>query len=317
MKIGFVLPISESDATRQTPPYAEIRDLALGAEDAGFDSVWLYDHLLYRFGDPPTTRGVWEIWTLLSALAEATERVELGALVLCVPFRNPALLAKMADTLEEVSGGRFILGLGAGWHKPEFDAFGFPFDHKVDRFEEALAIILPLMREGKVDFAGTHYRAAGCELRPRGSRSGGPPILIGSSGPRMLRLTAQHADQWNTCWLGQPAALAPRQRDLEAACTEVGRDPSTLEVTVGVTVAYPDLNPARPGEPPDPAKALFGTPEDIAAGLKGYADLGVSHVMCACSPTNAATLALLTEALQAYQALEDGPDRPRRRDLPA
>ncbi len=317
MKVGFVLPISESDATRQTPGYTEIRDLALGAEAAGFDSVWLYDHLLYRFGDPLTTRGVWEIWTLLSALAEATERVEVGALVLCVPFRNPALLAKMADTLEEVSGGRFILGLGAGWHKPEFDAFGFPFDHKVDRFEEALGIILPLMREGKVDFSGTYYRAEDCELRPRGSRPGGPPILIGASGPRMLRLTAQHADQWNTCWLGQPAALASRRKDLEAACAEVGRDPSTLEVTVGVTVAYPELSPAgAEAEPPDPAKALFGSPEDIAAGLKGYADLGVSHVMCACNPTNAATLALLTEALLAYRAMEDGQDRRAGSELP-
>ncbi len=316
MKVGFVLPISESDATHQTPRYAEIRDLALGAEEAGFDSLWLYDHLLYRFGDPPTTRGVWEIWTLLSALAEATQRVELGALVMCVPFRNPALLAKMADTLEEVSGGRFILGLGAGWHKPEFDAFGFPFDRKVDRFEEALQIILPLVREGKVDFAGTHYRAEECELRPRGSRPGGSPILIGASGPRMLRLTAQHADQWNTCWLGQPAALAERRQELEAACAEVGRDPATLEVTVGVTVAYPDLNPAGAGEPPDPAKALFGTPEDIAAGLQGYADLGVSHVMCHCSPTNAATLALFTEALNAYREMQRGEDRPATEALP-
>ncbi len=317
MKVGFVLPISESAVTRETPRYTEIRELALGAEVAGFDSIWLYDHLLYRFDDPPTSRGVWEIWSLLSALAEATERVELGALVMCVPFRNPALLAKMADTLEEVSGGRFTLGLGAGWHKPEFDAFGFPFDHKVDRFEEALGIILPLLREGTVDFSGTYYRAEHCELLPRGSRQGGPPILIGASGPRMLRLTAQHADQWNTCWLGHPAALAERRRDLETACAEVGRDPSTLDVTVGVAVTYPDLNPRGSSEPPDPAKALFGTPEDIAAGLKGYADLAVSHVMCACSPANGATLALLTEALQAYRVMEDERYRPAGGVLPA
>ena len=134
MKVGVVLPIGENAETGRAPAYREVRDLARGAEAAGFDAVWLYDHLLYRFPEKPTA-GVWECWTMLTALAEATERVELGTIVLCTAFRNPAVLAKMAATLDETSGGRLILGLGAGWHQPEFDAFGLPFDHKAGRFD--------------------------------------------------------------------------------------------------------------------------------------------------------------------------------------
>src|SRR5215212_8520888 len=137
MKIGVVINHIQNAASGVAPLYTEIRNIAQAAEAGGFDSIWLFDHLLFRF-TPEATAGIWECWTLLSALAEATQRVELGTLVLCNPFRNPALLAKMAHTLDEVSNGRLILGLGAGWHEPEFTAFGYPFDHLVDRFEEAL-----------------------------------------------------------------------------------------------------------------------------------------------------------------------------------
>ena len=127
--------------------------MARTAEAGGLDSFWLFDHLLFRH-DPQKTVGIWECWTLLCALAEATEKIELGTIVLCSPFRNPALLAKMAHTLDEVSNGRLILGIGAGWHKPEFDAFGYPFDKRVDRFEEALQIMQPLLKGQGVDFEG-------------------------------------------------------------------------------------------------------------------------------------------------------------------
>jgi probable F420-dependent oxidoreductase len=300
MKIGVVLPIAEDEESRQTPGYREIRALALQAEAAGFDSLWIIDHLLFRFPDKPTL-GVWEGWTLLTALAEATERIELGSLVLCTAFRNPAILAKMAATVDEVSGGRLILGLGAGWHQPEFDAFGLPFDHRVDRFEEALQIIIPLLRTGQVDFSGTYHRAPNCELRPRGPRPHGPPILVGAGRPRMLQLTARYADSWNTCWLGQPTALAEGRAALESACTAVGRDPQTLAVTVGVSVTY-----TAPGETApttlDPTKTLSGSVEEIAAALDAYARLGVAHITCALDPFNAESLAWLAQALQHYRA---------------
>lgn len=299
MNVGVILPMSEDGDTGKTPRYADIRDMALTAERVGLDSIWCYDHLLYRFGDDGRTRGTWEIWTILTALAEATERVNLGTLVMCVPFRNPGVLAKMADTLDEISGGRFTLGLGAGWHEPEFDAFGIPFDHKVDRFEEALAIIAPLLRDGHVDFTGTYSSARNAELRPRGPRPGGPPLLIAAAGPRMLRLTAEYADLWNTAWLGQPDLLPERRRALEAACAEVGRDPATLSVTVGVTVDFPDLLPAggASAEPPDPAKVLRGSVEQIAAGLRAYAEQGVNHVICMCRPATDEALEHLALAM--------------------
>ena len=300
MKIGMVLPIAESGEAGQTPRYAEIRDLAQAAEAAGFDSVWVYDHLLFRMGEHPTA-GIWECWTLLAALAEATQRVELGTIVLCVPFRNPAVLAKMADTLDEVSNGRLILGLGAGWHQPEFDAFGIPFGRKVDRFEEALKIIVPLLREGRVDFRGEHYSAPNCELRPRGPRPGGPPILVASTKPRMLRLTAEYADSWNTAWLGQPTLLAERRAGLEAACSEVGRDPATLEVTVGVVVRFPALS-GEDAEPSDPDKVLTGSAEEIAAAFRAYEAQGVRHLICSASPNNGEALALLAEAVGVFRA---------------
>lgn len=146
--------------------------------------------------------GVWECWTVLAALAEATQRVEIGTLVLCNSLRNPAVLAKMATAIDEVSHGRLILGVGAGWNEPEYRAFGLPFDQRVDRFEEALQIIRPLLRDGHVDFTGRYYQAPNCEDLPRGPRADGPPLLVGSEGPRMLRLTAQYADLWNIGYMG-------------------------------------------------------------------------------------------------------------------
>ena len=155
-------------------------------EDLGFDSVWVGEHLLYRWPDRPP-RGPWEAWTLLSAIAASTTRIELGPLVACTNFHNPALLAKQAATIDEISGGRFVLGLGAGWNETEFRAFGYPYDHRIDRFEEAFTIIRTLLREGAIDFDGRWYQARDCELLPRGPRPDGPPLMIGSNGPRMLR----------------------------------------------------------------------------------------------------------------------------------
>lgn len=222
MKIGLVVIIAERKELKRAFSYQETREIAQQAEEAGFHSLWLYDHMLYRSEGEPTT-GIWECWTFLSALADATQRVELGTLVVCNSFRNPALLAKMAITLDEVSQGRLILGLGAGWNKPEYDAFGWPYDHRVDRFEEALQIVRPLLKEGRVDFEGKYYTARDCEIRPLGPRPNGPPLMIGSFGKRMLRLTAKYADKWNTGYLGQPDTLVkPRQEMLEA-CQETGR----------------------------------------------------------------------------------------------
>ena len=182
MKIGLVLPPGGIGAPGHVLSYRELRDYALQAEDLGFDSVWIYDHTVFEFPEQPP-QAVLECWTVLTGLAEATQRVELGTFVICTAFRNPALLAKMAVTLDELSNQRLILGVGAGWHEPEFTRFGMPFDHLVSRFEEAIQIIAPLVREGKVDFQGTYYQANTCEMLPPPTRR--IPLMIASHRPRM------------------------------------------------------------------------------------------------------------------------------------
>jgi alkanesulfonate monooxygenase SsuD/methylene tetrahydromethanopterin reductase-like flavin-dependent oxidoreductase (luciferase family) len=296
MKIGLVLLIEDDKGSPRR--YSSVRELALQGEAAGFDSLWLYDHLLH-YGKDESTIGIWECWTILSALAESTRHVELGTLVLCNQFRNPALLAKMAITFDEVCNGRLTLGLGAGWNEREFKAFGYPFDHRVDRFEEALQIIKPLLREGHVDFRGKYFQAPNCEIKPRGPRLSGPPLLIAGSGPRMLRLTATYADSWNAGHLGEPATLIEPRRQLENACAEVGRDPASLEVTVSLPIGYPDL-----GDPPKAFKyCLIGSPEEIAAIFKGYESLGVGHLMLHVEPQTPEVLNRIAEALHYYRTV--------------
>jgi alkanesulfonate monooxygenase SsuD/methylene tetrahydromethanopterin reductase-like flavin-dependent oxidoreductase (luciferase family) len=281
-KIGLIMPHWEGLGQARTPAprWADMRATALDAEDAGFDSVWLTDHLIFA-GDPPA--GVWDGWSTLAALAVVTRRVELGHQVLCTGFRNPALLAKMADTIDEISNGRFILGIGAGWNEYEYRAFGYPFDHRVSRFEEAIQIIHGLLRNGEIDFEGTYYSARECELRPRGPRTSGAPVMVGSESPRMLRLMAQYADMWNT-WLvygrNHPDQVPPLRDAVDAACADVGRDPASLERTLGVLVwfsgvANPHIESAEP---------IRGSIEEIAARFWAFADEGISHLSLRLAP---------------------------------
>jgi alkanesulfonate monooxygenase SsuD/methylene tetrahydromethanopterin reductase-like flavin-dependent oxidoreductase (luciferase family) len=233
---------------------------------------------------------------LLAALAAVTERVEVGTLVMCAGFRNPALLAKMADTVDEISGGRLILGLGAGWNEPEYRAFGYPFDHRVDRFEEALTIITGLLRQGHVDFEGTYYQARDCELRPRGPRSGGPPIMIGTTGKRMLGLTAWHADQWNV-WYSHTGnrveGVTSLLADLDAACAEAGRAPQGLERTVAVLAEVGPHAPSTMSVPP-----LTGSPAALASALRAYAEKGVSHLQVWLEPNTLAGIEAFAAVLE-------------------
>ena len=298
MKTGLVLLISEREELERAFSYQETREFAQRAEESGFDSIWLYDHFLYRSEGKPTV-GILECWTMLSALAEATRRVELGTLVLCNSFRNPAMLAKMAITLDEVSQGRLILGIGAGWNKPEYDAFGFPFDHRVGRFEEALQIIRPLLRQGRVDFQGKYYQARDCEIKPLGPRPEGPPLMIGSFGKRMLGLTAKYADLWNTGYLGQPETLVIPRQELIVACQQTGRDPTTLGVTAMIALYFPDLAPKAPelDNPP-----LTGSPEEIAQAMRGYEQAGAEHIMFHLIPYNKSALERLEAALHIYRS---------------
>jgi len=302
MKIGGLVRLAEDlgagDAPNgRCPSYAEIRHVAQQMEDAGFDAIWLADHLLYRRPGHPTM-GIWECWTMLAALAEATRRIALGTSTLCSSFRNPAVLAKMAVSLDEVSGGRLIFGIGAGWNEPEYRAFGLPFDRRVDRFEEALQIITPLLRQGRVDFEGRYYTARDCELAPRGPRAGGPPILIGAFQPRMMRIAARHADVWNSGYFATVDTFTDSRAAFESARSEVGAAGANVEVSVLLKVGWSDLGelPGFFGE-----NYLTGTADDIAAALRGYQESGVAHVICQYHPNVPAALERLIDAVQAFR----------------
>jgi probable F420-dependent oxidoreductase len=279
MKLGVMPSLGEGSMDGTTPRYADIQAMAQMAERIGLDSFWLADHLIYRYPERDEN-GCWEVFTFLSAVAAATSKIEIGPLVACTSFRNPALLAKMADSLDEISGGRFILGLGCGWHEPEYDAFGYPFDHRVGRFEEAMAIIAPLLREGRVDFHGKYYEVNECVLKPRGPSPTGPKLWIGSKAPRMLELTAKYADAWNTVWHIDPAVVLERYAPLKEACAKAGRDLSTLELTAGTFVRLPE-----PGKEADDGKSITGTNEEIAAKLQAFADIGVTHLIVILRPS--------------------------------
>ena len=279
-KIGVFVPHVEEPWSGKTIGWDGIRTVTLAAEAVGFDSVWLPDHLLYRFpGVHP--QGVWDVWSLMPALAAVTSRIEIAPLVACASFRNPALIAKMADTIDEIAGGRFTLGLGAGWHQPEYEAFGFPFDHRVSRFGEALHIIHSLLRTGHVDFEGAWYSARDCELRPRGPRPEGPPIVIGSSSPRMMELMARYADFWNKDRLNSVDQLLDVEAQVDAACLALGRDPATLGRTVGIQV---DMfsnrrDPFMPRQWIMEPWPLTGSAEQLAEQIRGFTRARVDHLV--------------------------------------
>jgi probable F420-dependent oxidoreductase len=290
VRLGLNLPYAEGSMAGRTPRWPDILAMATTAESIGLDAVWLSDHL--GFGDPEGEwHGAWESWTLLSALAASTQRVRLGTYVSAAPLRNPGLLAKMAETLDEVSGGRVILGLGAGWNEPEYRAFGVPFDHRFDRFEDALRIVTSLLRTGRADHEGTFAQARAARLEPRGPRPAGLPILVGAAGPRMLRLAAELADEWNA-GMRDVDELRPLVAALDQACASVGRDPATLVRSAEVlihTVAGTEANEG-PG--------LRGDAESIAEALRRYADLGMSHLQVQLRPNTPAAVAGLEPILR-------------------
>jgi alkanesulfonate monooxygenase SsuD/methylene tetrahydromethanopterin reductase-like flavin-dependent oxidoreductase (luciferase family) len=287
MRVGICLPIGERGPERVAKSYREMRDMAVAADRNGADSIWVADHLFYEPPDEPKV-GIWEAMTMLAALADATERAELGPLVMCTPFRNPGLIAWMANTLDEISGGRFVMGLGAGWHQPEFDAFRFNFDRRVSVFADSLEVLVPLLREGRVDFDG-EFAGGHAELRPRGPRTSGPPILIAGTKPRMMALTARWADRWNSVWYGMPTDEFRKERgDLEAACAAIGRDPATIEVSAGLAVM----------ETEKPDEGLGGSVSEIAAGLEAWQEEGVTEVMCRMDPPSVGLVERIMEAAQ-------------------
>jgi alkanesulfonate monooxygenase SsuD/methylene tetrahydromethanopterin reductase-like flavin-dependent oxidoreductase (luciferase family) len=259
------------------------------------------DHLLYRDDGQPE-RGPWEAWSLLAALAAVTERVEIGPLVAATGFHAPAMIAKKAATIEEISGGRLILGLGAGWNEPDYGAFGFPFDHRVSRFEESFAIIRELLRTGRSEFKGTYHQLDRGRLLPIGPRCEGPPLMVGSIGPRMLSITLPHVEAWNAWgpWFGNSVeGYLPLRDTIDRACVAAGRDPAEVERTVALLVALPGAVGRRSDVSDDPFEPIPGEPEALAATLRAFANAGVGHVQLVLDPITIESIAALEPTLAA------------------
>jgi alkanesulfonate monooxygenase SsuD/methylene tetrahydromethanopterin reductase-like flavin-dependent oxidoreductase (luciferase family) len=294
-RVGVQLPEVE-----RRVDWPEMLAMARAAEAVGFDSVWVGDHLLYDLPGS-VTRGPWEAWTSLAALAAATERVELGPLVASTAFHAPAMLAKMAATVDAISGGRLILGLGAGWNEREFRAFGFPYDHRVSRFEEAFTIVRTLLRDGRARFDGTYHTVDDCVLDPGPTRPGGPPLMVGSTSPRMLRIALPHVDAWNVWWSrygNTPEGFAAVAERVAEAAHAVGRDPGDIAPTAAVLVALPDGAGRVMGATYNAAvPAVRGSAADIAGHLDAMARAGARHLQLVVDPITQSSIERLGEAL--------------------
>ena len=295
MRIGVTLPLSDGDSPDgHTPTFVETAAFASHAEAAGLDSIWVFDHVIFRTPGAPDG-AVREGWTTLAALAPIVPRVEIGSLVMCSSFRNPALMAKMAATLDDLSGGRVILGLGSGWHDPEYEAFGWPSDHKVGRFAEDLEIAARLLRGERVTFAGTWQRASDAVLAPPPERP--VPLLVAAKGGRMLRLTARWADAWNTAWFGRvDERLTTRLAGLVSACVEAGRDPATIRRTIGVRLHEPGTGSA------DDPTGLDAGAEGLADFFDELAGLGIDDALIWSIAKSAASVDRIAEARRIHLA---------------
>jgi len=297
MLIGVQLPEVEWEV-----PFPELIAMARTAEAVGFDSLWLGDHLLYELD--VDDRGPWEVWTSLAAIAASTSTIQIGPLVASTSFHAPAMLAKQATTVDAASQGRLILGLGAGWNQREYDAFGFPFDHRVSRFAEAFTIIRTLLHEGRIDFHGDYYDVDNCLLHPRSSETG-PPLMIGSIGDRMLDITLPHVDSWNMWWsqYGNTAEGFRREKERVDSLIEAHGRTGEVEATTAVLVQlddgvgrvmgdYDDFNTVRP---------LTGTPDELADQLREFEAAGAAHVQLVVDPITRQSIEWLGDVLTAFR----------------
>ena len=279
--------------------WPEYLAMARAAEEVGFDSIWLGDHLLYR-DDGREERGPWDAWTMLAALAAATERVALGPLVACLGFHPPGLIARMAAGVDEISGGRFVLGVGSGWNEEEFRAFGLPFDHRASRFIESFDIVRRLLAGERVTGQGTFWQAEDAVLLPPPARR--TPIMVGSTGPRQLAATLPHADSWNTWWdwYGNTAeGFAARNAGITAAAQAAGRDPAEIERSACALVVFDSSARERPVTDIEP---LAGSPGRIAAALRELAEAGADEAILVLDPISEATVRRCAAVLAALDA---------------
>jgi len=300
LKIGVQLPEVEYEYT-----WPQLLEMARVAEAIGLDSIWVGDHLMYSATNTRPARGPYEVWTTMGALAAATERVQIGPLVASLGFHSPAMIAKKAATIDQISNGRFILGIGSGWNEAEYRGFGFPFDRRVSRFEEAFTVIRELFATGECDFHGEFYEIEGAMLFPKPVQPGGPPLMIGSKGARMLAITLPHVQMWNAWhhdYGNTREGLAELLSEIDRACESVDRDPTTLVRTICPLVQMTG-GTGRPSGSGEVVPPIDGTdPAALAGELATYAEMGVAHVQIVLDPITPASIAELEPALRLLDA---------------
>jgi alkanesulfonate monooxygenase SsuD/methylene tetrahydromethanopterin reductase-like flavin-dependent oxidoreductase (luciferase family) len=297
-EIGIVLPLAQFGPERTTARWPDIREMAARAETYGFDTVWTYDELLWRSADKPP-QGAWDGISMAGAVAAVTSRAKFGTWVMSALHRNPGIIAKTAETLDEISGGRFVFGLGAGHEWPgQARSFGLPEEKIFARFEEALQIIVPLLREGRADFEGTFHAARDLIQAPRGPRAGRIPLLIGGNGPKGQRHAVRHADIWSA-YVEERAdvdEVGPRIASLERICAEEGRDPAAIGRSIGVTV-----NPMlAAGATPS---VVSGAASEIADTLRSFIEVGYTHVELIVDPGTLEALDALAPVVELTKEL--------------
>ena len=297
LKVGIVLPLYEEPETGRPHRWDEMRAMARVAEDIGFDTIWVPDELLWRVPDWPGPRGWWECVAVTGAVAEATESIEVGTWVLSANQRNAGSTVRAVETLDELSNGRFVFGLGAGSGDSEAKAFGLPLDHVVSRFEDSLEVIMPLLRTGRADHDGPYHQARDLESRPRGPRSGAIPLMIGAGGPRTIALAARHADIWSyyVRERSEPAEFEPLIQMLERACGEIGRDPTTIGRSAGIVVEPTD---ATGSEALGLGVPVRGSADQVADAIREFTTVGVTQVECMMWPATMATLEAMGPVLE-------------------
>ena len=293
-KIGVQLPEVE-----RFVPWPELIAMAQAAEAVGFDSIWLGDHLLYDLPDG-SVRGPWEVWTSLAAIAVVTTRVEIGPLVASIGFHEPAMLAKQAATVDAISGGRLVVGLGAGWNEREYRAFGFAYDQRVSRFEEAFEIIRRLLAGEVVDYSGRFYNVARSQIDPI-SRPGGPPLMLGSTAPRMMSIALPHVQSWTVWWSrygNTGEGFAREAARVAEHCEMAGRTAGEVQATAAVYVQVPGGGGRTMGSDKAVAEPLRGTQQELAEQLAAFGAAGCDHLQLVVDPITQASIEWLGGVLE-------------------
>lgn len=266
MSFGLMMPMREDAMGGKTARFADLVNMSHNARQSGFEALWFADHLSFQQDDK--TIGTWEAWTLMAAIANAVPDVQIGPLVSCAGFRNPGLVAKMTEMIDEISGGRFILGMGAGWNKPEYEQFGYPFDYRASRFEESIEIIHGLLRDGESTLDGRFWQTQEAINQPRGPREAGAPILVGSNGDRLVHSVAKHADAWNSDWQQSLNDYPLLLEKIDAACDKIGRPRESLIRTGSVRFTTDTSD------------------DEVQHYLHGVRELGLKHLVIGLEPRN-------------------------------